>query len=284
MDILSYISPYLTTSNFITLIIALAVIGLFIEVFDVFIPRFGQLKEIVFLGSVATIALGYFAAKSISPELKVWQYIAGAVVVSAAVYVINTWYRVHKASKQLINAENGSIYQKIERVFDKYAGFATRVQREEYIKNVVDFLRGRELISWKKLVAETEATFAETLNTKNRHNELCYTSEALTTMFVSDVLSHLVAITNEDNPLFVQIQPIWEVRNAQATKSFNNLIQRPSVPWLELNFDLSYFYLDLITFVFLWPALLAKNTRKMFEASIKAIFKSSAEKRLEYLR
>lgn len=277
MDIFSFF----TTENLIFVLIAISAVGLLLELFDRYTAR---MSAFLILSSLGTIVLGYFAANWVMPELAIWHYALAVVLGSFITYLAKTCFDIQKITNQLISAQTGSVYQLIERNFDKYAGAATRVQREDYIKNVVDFLRGRELINWVYLVEQTKATFAQTLKQKDTANNLCYNAEDLTNMFVSDILTHLVLIINEDTPLFLQIEPIWEIRNAQATRSFSSLIQRPDVPWLELKSHMSWFYIELVEFMLLWPMVVVKNIRKAFEASIQGLFKSSVKKRLEYFR
>ena len=266
------------TEYLIIALTVLSVLGLILE----FLDQYGSSERAVLI-SILSFVAGYFALKHFDFNLSISLYIASLVVIPTVYFLIKTWRSLRNATKKIVNYQQASIFAKIERNFDRYAGFAPRKNREEYIKTVVNFLRGKEIITWEQLVNETSAVFADTLKMKNTHNNICYTPEGLTATFVSDILTLLMTEVNYDSADFIEIQPIWEIRNAQRDRTFSQLIQRPHVPWLEINVDMGMFYALTLEFIFTWPAKAVKAIRQAFESGIKATFKLSLKKQINYL-
>lgn len=260
-------------------LVTLSVFGLIIEFFDEYPADSGRA---IFVG-VATAVSGYFILKKYDLSVNAWVYATIAVVAPAIYFMIRAWSMTNKATKKLVGVTQESIYARIERRFDKYAGMAPLRARTLYIKKVIDFLRGKEIITWDQLVQETNVTFSKALNEKNVHGDYCYKPEHLTNMFISDVLTLLLEEVNEENPMFMEIKPIWEVRNAHRERCFDQLIQRPHVPWLELEFNMPLFYGSMIQFILTWPATFVKNLRIAITWTIQSIFKSKAQKQINYL-
>lgn len=260
-------------------LVSLSIFGLVIEFFDEYPADSGRA---IFVG-VATVVSGYFILKKYDLSVNAWVYAAIAIVAPAVYFMIKAWSMTNKTTQKLVSVTQESIYARIERKFDKYAGMAPLRARTLYIKKVIDFLRSQEIITWDQLVQETNAIFSKTLNEKNVHGDYCYKPEHLTNMFISDILALLLQEVNEENPMFMEIKPIWEVRNAHSERSFNELIQRPHVPWLELEFNMPLFYGSLIQFVLTWPATFVKSLRIAITWTIQSIFKSKAQKQINYL-
>jgi hypothetical protein len=125
------------TEYLIIALTVLSVLGLILE----FLDQYGSSERAVLI-SILSFVAGYFALKHFDFNLSISLYIASLVVIPTVYFLIKTWRSLRNATKKIVNYQQASIFAKIERNFDRYAGFAPRKNREEYIKTVVNFLRG----------------------------------------------------------------------------------------------------------------------------------------------
>lgn len=276
MDIFSFF----TVNNILIFIFALSALGLFCELTSVFPTK---LNAFTASSSIATLYVLYVIFNQCNTALSSLILTFSVVVVAGVIFVVKTWIKTHQATQKIVSSTTYTFVQKIERGFNRFDGFGTRLQREEYIQNVLSFLKGENNITWDALIKETFEKFPYAILHTDEKGQTHCPPELLTRLFVNEIVKLSEKIVNEGLPSFMQIKANAEILKSQACYTYENYCPSESGVWLELHIDMNQFYYETFSSMVLLPMRAVRGTRLFIEKLITVMFAQSATIKLKHL-
>lgn len=276
MDIFSFF----TVNNILVFIFALSAFGLFYEITGVFPAK---LNVFATSSSLATFYVVYTVFNQWSTPLSSLVFTVGVAAAAGVFFIAKTWLKTRQGTEKIVNSKSPSFVKKIERDFNRFDGFGTRHQREEYIQNVLSFLRGENNITWEALIKETFEKFPSAILHTDEKGQTHCPPDLLTRLFVNEIVKLSEKIVNEGLPSFMKIKANAEILKSQACYTYENYCPSESGVWLELHMDMNQFYYETFSSMVLLPMRAVRGTRLFIEKLITVLFAQSATLKLKHL-